>query len=389
MLFGRFMNKILEEIKAISGAIGFNYLPKEKRQVTFYSEGKNYWPHLQGLLKATLERTDKYVCYVSSSLDDPGLMIEHPNLKKIFIGMAFVRDYFFQNVDTDVMVMTMPDLHKYQVKRSRYNVHYVYVQHSLASLHTIYRHSAFDYYDTVCAAGPHHVNEIRAIEAKYNLPKKNIVKLGYSRLDNLIETANKNFNSANTKKQTYKKILVAPSWGPEGIIESGLGKNLTNQLLDLGHEVILRPHPQTIKFAKDKVADIIDQHKDNPHFTFEESVNEQESLLQSDIMVSDWSGVAFEYAFALNKPVIFCEVPRKINNSNYQDIEIEPIEVSLREKIGVIWDGISPIEEIIDLCSQKRKDDLRTLSNQYCFNQGRSDEVFVEILLELFIKYKF
>ncbi|MBC8298269.1 MAG: CDP-glycerol--glycerophosphate glycerophosphotransferase, partial [Pelagibacterales bacterium] len=42
------MNKILEEIKAISGAIGFNYLPKEKRQVTFYSEGKNYWPHLQG-----------------------------------------------------------------------------------------------------------------------------------------------------------------------------------------------------------------------------------------------------------------------------------------------------------------------------------------------------
>ena len=48
------MNRILEEIKAISGAIGFNYLKKKQRQITFYSEGENYWPHLKGLLKATL-----------------------------------------------------------------------------------------------------------------------------------------------------------------------------------------------------------------------------------------------------------------------------------------------------------------------------------------------
>ena len=35
------------------------------------------------------------------------------------------------------------------------------------------------------------------------------------------------------------------------------------------------------------------------------------SLYQSDLMISDWSGVAFEYAFAFNKPVIFCDVPKK------------------------------------------------------------------------------
>jgi hypothetical protein len=388
MLFGKFMNKILEGIKAISGAIGFNYLPKEQRQVTFYSEGKNYWPHIQGLMKTTLEKTDISVCYVSSSLDDPGIMMKHPNLKTFFIGMASVRDYFFQNVKTDMMVMTMPDLHKYQIKRSHHNVHYIYVQHSLSSLHSIYRHGAFDHYDTVCAAGPHHVEEIRAIEAKYDLPKKNIIELGYSRLDNLIETIKKNPNSNNIKKQTHKKILVAPSWGPEGIIESGLGKNLIDQLLDLGHEVILRPHPRTIKFAKEKVTEIKNQHKDNPHLTFEENVSKQESFLQSDIMVSDWSGAAFEFALALNKPVIFCEVPRKINNTNYKDIEIEPFELSVREEIGVIWDGKSPIEEMVELCSQKRRGDLDILIDKYCFNQGYSDKIFVKILSELLIKYE-
>ena len=53
------MNKILEGAKAISGTIGFNFLPKELRQVTFYSEGKNYWPHLKGLLETTLVKTNK------------------------------------------------------------------------------------------------------------------------------------------------------------------------------------------------------------------------------------------------------------------------------------------------------------------------------------------
>ena len=59
------MVKILQGIKAISGVIGFYSLKKEQRQVTFYSEGKNYWPHLQGLLKATLKKTGFSVCLVS------------------------------------------------------------------------------------------------------------------------------------------------------------------------------------------------------------------------------------------------------------------------------------------------------------------------------------
>lgn len=381
------MNRILEEIKAISGAIGFNYLKKKQRQITFYSEGKNYWPHLQGLLKATLEKTDFSVCYISSSLNDPGIAIKHPNLKTFFIGLGSVRDYFFQNVNTDIMVMTMPDLHKYQIKRSHHNVHYIYVQHSLVSLHYIYRHGAFDHYDTICAAGPHHVEEIKAIELEYNLPKKNIIELGYSRLDYLIKDAKKNMHLNNIKEQKHKTILIAPSWGSEGIIESGLCKNIIDKFLDLGHEVILRPHPQTIKFANRKIIEIKNRYKNNHHFIYEGSVVGQDSFFKSDIMVSDWSGVALEYAFALNKPIIYCDVPKKINNLNHKEIKIEPIELSIREKIGVIWDGISPLEKIVDLCSQK-KIDIESLTDKFCFNQGNSDDIFVKNLSKILVKNK-
>ena len=378
MPYGGSMNRVLQGLKAISGAIGFTNLPKEQRQITFYSEGKSYWPHLESLLHRTLEQRNKSVCYVSSSLDDPGLVVEHPNLNTFFVGMGFVRDYFFQNLDTRIMVMTMPDLHNFQVKRSRHSVHYVYVQHSLVSLHMIYRHGAFDHYDTICAAGPHHVKEIRAIEAKYNLPRKNVIELGYSRLDSLIAAAKEYQKYQPIEEKTYKTILIAPSWGSEGVIESGLGKSLVEQLLNLGHEVILRPHPQSIKLARAKINEIRNQHKDNPRLTFEDSVAGQESLHQSDIMVSDWSGAALEYAFALNKPVIFCDVPRKVNNPNYQDIEIEPLEVSIREEIGVIWDGVSPIREMVEHCEQKSERDLHKLTDQHVFNVDLSDGVFAE-----------
>ena len=95
-------------------------------------------------------------------------------------------------------------------------------------------------------------------------------------------------------------------------------------------------------------------------------------------MVSDWSGAAIEYALALNKPVVFCNVPRKVNNPNYLDVEIEPLEVSIREKIGVIWDGVSPVWELIEYCEQRKKCDLGSLTEQYVFNAGRSDDIFTE-----------
>ena len=378
------MNNISLVLKAISGIIDFNNLPRDQRQITFYSEGKNYWPHLEGLLNAVLEQTNFFVSYISSSVDDPGLKVSHSRLKTYFIGFGFIRDYLFKTLDTDIMVMTMPDLHQYQLKRSNHDVHYLYVQHSLVSLHMIYRHGAFDHYDTICCAGPHHVQEVLAIEKRYNLPPKNIIELGYSRLDSLIKESKcypKTNNHDEARK--FQKVLIAPSWGPEGLIESGLVSRLVDELLKFDHEVVLRPHPQTLKFASNKVEQILNRHNHNPHFYYEDSVADQNSLHQSDIMVSDWSGSALEYAFGLKKPIIFCDVPKKVNNPNYHDIDLVPLEVSIRDKIGTIWDGRSPIINCLKEIGASDKSYLQFLGNKYVFNIENSCNVFSKKLAEL------
>ena len=53
-------------------------------------------------------------------------------------------------------------------------------------------------------------------------------------------------------------------------------------------------------------------------------------------MISEWSGAATEFAFGLKRPVIFIDTPKKIRNGSYKALDLEPLEVSIRSKIGKI-----------------------------------------------------
>lgn len=366
----------------IKDVMRFMQLPKEQRRLIFYSEGKNYWPHLEGLVKEVLSASDIPVCYISSGEDDPGLSLKHPSYQIFKIDEGFVRNWFFENIETDVMVMTMPDIEQYQVKRSKHKVHYVYVQHSLVSLHMIYRKGAFNHYDTIFCAGPHHVKEILAMEKKNNLPAKNLVEHGYGRLDTIIKEVKKRPKKVKVDGE-LKHILIAPTWGPEGIVESGIGEKIIDQLISIGHKVTLRPHPQTIKFAKDKINLILKKYRKNQLFNYEENIAGQDSLHDSDVMISDWSGAALDYAFGLGKPVIFVDVPRKINNPDYEELDIEPFEITIRESIGKIvpLENIATFGEIIN--SIILKDISKERKKKYVFNSERSSKNGLTILKRL------
>ncbi len=322
-------------IRHLRDLVRFTQLPKTQRRLTFYSEGKNYWPHLAGLVQELLATSDLDICYISSGADDPGLFLESPNYRVFKIDEGFMRDWFFENIETDVMVMTTPDLHQYQVKKSRHKVHYIYVQHSLVSLHMAYRKGAFDYYDTIFCAGPHHVNEIRAMEERYKLPRKTLVEHGYARLDAIIEEA-KRRPKQEKPDGAPRHVLIAPSWGPEATIELGVAEKIIDQLMEQNCQVTLRPHPQTVKFSKSKIDRILAKHGHHSLFSYEANVAGQDSLHDSDVMISDWSGAALDYSFGLNKPVLFVDVPRKVNNQEYEELEIEPFEVGIREQVGAI-----------------------------------------------------
>jgi hypothetical protein len=380
------INNLIDGFLAFKNIISFSALSKNKRIIVFYSEGANYYPHLKILLKTVLEKTNLNVCYVSSSRDDPGLAITNPKLSCFFIGFGFVRNYFFENIDAQLIVLTMPDLGNFQIKRSKFNVHYAYTQHSLVSSHMIYRNKAFDNYDSILCAGPHHIDEIKKAEKIYNLNQKNLVKFGYPRLDQLLnrDSINAKVTKINSNNKNELLILIAPSWGPEGVIESGLCLKLVQELLELGHSVVVRPHPQTINLNNEKVIEIKNTFLVSNRVTLEVDVQGYESLLSSDIMISDWSGVALEFAFGFRKPVIFCDVPKKINNPSYLDLELEPIENHIRDKIGSIWDTKSPIHQVINKCKNNiNNEKLELLSNKYVYNIQKTDEAFIGFLESL------
>jgi len=364
---------MLKTFKHILQANEFLSLAKEKRKVVFYSEGKSYWPIFKGLIDGILEESELNICYITSGKDDPAFDYNKNNFKSFLIDESYVRNWLFLNMQADVLIMTMPDLDKYQVKRSKYPVHYIYVQHALMSLHMAYREGAFDWYDTVFCSGPHHVQEIRLLEKKYDLPQKKILKHGYARLDSIIK--HKQSKEVDNKS---RHALFAPSWGPNAAIEMGLGDQVVEKLLSFGYKVTLRPHPETLKSSSAIVNKIISKHDKNEMFFYDESISSLDSFHQSDFMISDWSGSALEYSFGLEKPVIFLDLPKKINNPKYEEIDAVPLEVSVREDIGVIVgvDDLTP--KLIESLSYKKVD-----SSKYVFNIGRSDSYGVKYILDM------
>jgi len=357
-------------IKHFSNALRFTNLPPEDRRLTFYSEGKNYWPHLGGLIEYILKNSNEKVNFITSGSDDPVFKLDHPNLTVFKIDEGHVRNWFFENIETDLFVMTMPDIDQYQVKRSKHNVHYLYVQHALMSLHMVYRKGAFDHYDTIFCSGSHHVREMRAIEKVHNLAPKILVEHGYAWLDSIVEQSKKRGPKTKTSS-TPKHILIAPSWGPDGVIETGVGATLTDYLLTQGYQVTLRPHPETIKHAKPQVDKIVNAHSGNSFFSYEANVAGQDSLHDSDVMITAWSGAAFDYGFGLGKPVVFIDVPKKLNNPDYKDVPLPPVEIYIREELGTV---IAP-DKIEELDIEALKPPSQKSIDDHVFNLGTSDQV--------------
>lgn len=369
--------------KHLRNVIAFNQLDPQERQIVFYSEGKNYWVHLKGMVEQLLAQTDITICYVSSSANDPGLHQNHHRLLSFLIDESWVRNWWFENLQANLLVLSMPDLHQYQVKRSKYPVHYIYVQHSLVSKHMVYRKGAFDYYDSIFCAAPHHLKEIRALEKQYGLPPKDLYQHGYSRLDSIIQ------NAKHTQKNAAKSpthVLIAPSWGSKNITEA-FGLKLVNKLLAEGFVVTLRPHPQTVKYSRKLIDSIVNLNKDNPKFFYEYNVDGESSLHDSDIMISDWSGAALDYAFGLGKPVLFIDVPKKINNEAYEAIKLIPFEESIRTKIGAIMptSELDHVAQWIKRCLMKKP---QVSDQQLPFNMGQVDKIGAELIMEVLHRVK-
>ena len=357
----------------------FRALPPESRAIVFYAEDASSWKHFQRIVSELVGGYGKQICYITSSVNDPLLQGKHDEIDTFYIGMGCARTVFFLSLSAKVMVMTMPDLETSNIKRSKNPVHYVYVFHSLVSTHMIYRQGAFNNFDTVFCVGPHQINEIRATESYYGLRPKNLVEAGYGLLDSILSSGYAEVDSSHRPSGDVRRVLVAPSWGPNALLET-CGTELIELLLGAGYHTTVRPHSMTLRQNPKLLAKLRRQFDGNPNFAIDLDIGSQGTVQACDLMISDWSGAALEFAFGLERPVLYIDVPKKVNNQEYQKIPCVPIEVKLRSEIGAIvapdqlWEAPHLVEE---LCSDSSKwsKRIKELRSEWVYNVGNSGAV--------------
>jgi len=57
---------------------------------------------------------------------------------------------------------------------------------------------------------------------------------------------------------------------------------------------------------------------------------------KAEILISDYSGAAFEYVFSKRRPAIFIDLPLKNNNPHFDNSTNVPVEIAWRHKVGLI-----------------------------------------------------
>jgi YidC/Oxa1 family membrane protein insertase len=357
----------------------------DKKPLVFYSEKSGFYKYFKGVIEYITKNSDIIVHYVTSDPNDQVFGLNNPQILPYYIDDNRLI-VLFMKIEADMFVMTMSDLQQFHLKRSlvQKNIDYVYMFHYPLSTTMVLRKGALNYYDTIFCVGEFQFDEIRQTEQHYNLPEKKLVLCGYA----LLEELQARYDAMDKTPRDNKKILIAPSWQEQNILDSCI-HDILSELLGKGYQVVVRPHPEYVKRYASNMNAIVEHYRDykGNDLSFELDFTDSSSIFNSDIVISDWSGTAYEAAFVTKKPVIFINTPPKINNPEYDVIEAKPLEMVLRSEIGIQIDPgrlseLCPAVEELLGSSEKYAAKIAQIRQTYIANFGKSAEVGGQYIID-------
>jgi len=358
---------------------------ENKKEIVFYSESSGFYKYFQHFIDYILNNSDITIHYLTSDLNDQVFNIKHERFETYFCSIGGLITTFMK-MDCEIMVLTLPDLEQYHIKRSlvKKDIEYIYADHGEGSYHLMLRKGALDHYDTIFCYSKNHNEEIRAMEKVYNLPKKKLVNVGFGLFDVLSE----NYKNMPKIKKDKPQILIAPSWQKDNILESCLTQFIDSLLMGDYH-IIIRPHPEFIKRFPSKMKLIFDKYADklSDDFEIQTDFSSNETVYQSDLVITDWSSIAQEFSFTTKKPSLFINTPMKVMNLEWQKIEIEPQEIWIRNEIGISldMDKLETAKAVVDELIINSKDYekiIDDLVSDLMYNIGNTAEVGGEYLIK-------
>ncbi len=359
------------------------------KHLVFYSENNGFYKYYQGMIEYILKNTNIVIHYITSDPEDGIFELAEKNqhIKAYYIGEKKLITLMMK-MDADIVVMTMPDLENYHIKRSyiRKDIEYIYIPHGMDSLNMTMRKGSMNHFDTVFCTGKHQKEEIEKTEEVYGLPKKKLVEWGYSLLDSMRE----DYQKSQKKNDGMRSILIAPSWQKDNIVDSCLEELLDN-LAGHGYKITVRPHPQHVRHMPERMEELKQKYSVDRDIEIQTDFSSNSTVFEADMMITDWSGIAYEYAYTTCKPVLFINTPMKVMNPEYQKIEIEPINIWMRDSIGATlnpdeMDKASVIvEKMFDDAAMYRSR-IDNFVHEYVYNLGHSSEVGAQYIVNEIVK---
>jgi hypothetical protein len=301
---------------------------KNRYPYVIYNEGLQYWNVFKPIVEE-FEKRKISLHYFTSAEQDPFFKENYEYITGEFIDIgnkAFIKLNF---LEADICLMTTPGLEVYQLKRSKGVRHYAHILHDTGDA-TCYRLFGIDWFDSVLLTGEYQIADIRKLEQLRGMPEKKLPVVGSSYLD----VYNEKIKLLAVNNDHQFTVLVSPSWGPGSLLHE-FGEKLLDPLSATGYKVIIRPHPQSRTSEKEILEQLEKKYKDKPQFEWDYSPENITSLSKTDIMISDFSGIIFDFIFLFNKPVIYSNAFFNLEMYDASDLDHIPWRFEAVKKFGV------------------------------------------------------
>lgn len=273
---------------------------KEKHPYVIFSDSKRYWNVFKPICDE-FERREIPCEFWTASPDDPALSEDYKYVKCLFIGEGNKAFAKLNCMNADICLSTTPGLDVYQWKRSKDTACYVHTLHEVGEP-VMYRMFGLDYYDAVLLNGEFQEPYIRKIEGLRGLEPKELVVVGATYMDTMYER----YQKLEKKDKPEKVILAAPTWGVSSILNR-FGDAFIQALIDTGYKIIIRPHPQMATSDPELLDRLKKKFPENEKFSWNADNDNFDVLNEADVMISDFSGVVFDYTLIFDKPIVYAD----------------------------------------------------------------------------------
>lgn len=337
---------ILSGKKDGSAQVDSSYKP-----YVIYNEGNQYWNTFKPVVEE-FEARKIPLEYLTSSKNDPIFDQKYNYVKAEFIGEGNSAFAKLNMLSAGVVLMTTPGLQVYQLKRSKNVKHYSHVLH-MPNDATTYRLFGLDFFDSVLLTGDYQATDLRYLEKKRGINKKELVTVGCPYLD----VYKQNIAEIPAEENHPFTVLVSPSWGDVGLLKK-YGEKLLDPLSKTGWRIIVRPHPQSKKSEAEMLERLTARYKDNPNIVWDYERQNIFSLKKSDIMISDFSGIIFDYTFLCDKPVMYVNAGMDLRPYDAYDLDGKELwQYSVLRKFGTELkeEQFANIKEVIQSVSDSKE----------------------------------